>query len=113
MTQKVFTQVESFLTHPQEVEQVENQECDNLLNFASSLDFDKYLYDVEVRSMISSLKKRIDELTQQPPDDIQHQNEAGETLDPQTKEQRFKDSIQMIREKRMQAQQSIPFRNFC
>lgn len=48
-----------------QLDELEQQECNNLLNFADKLNFEEFLYDIEVRSMVSALKARIDEIKQQ------------------------------------------------
>lgn len=48
-----------------EVEDLEAAEVDDLLNFANDLDYEQYVYDVEVRSMMGALKNRIQELKHQ------------------------------------------------
>lgn len=46
-------------------EQIEQEECDDendLLDFASNLDFDDYLQDFEVKTMLQALKHRVKEI---------------------------------------------------
>ncbi len=43
-------------------EELEDKEADDLIAFMDDLDIEKYREDVEVRNIVSSLKKRIDEL---------------------------------------------------
>lgn len=45
------------------VEDREEEEVDDLLNFASGLDFDRYIEDYEVRNAIAAVKDRIAELS--------------------------------------------------
>lgn len=44
------------------LEEKEQSEVDELINFAQSLDFDKYIGDMEVQTMMERLKKRITDL---------------------------------------------------
>lgn len=48
-----------------QVENQEDQEVDNLLNFVENLDFDNYVQDVELNAMLTSLKTRIDEIKEE------------------------------------------------
>jgi len=43
----------------------EDEELDDLLNFTSNLNYDKYINDLEVKNMVAALKNRIDELKDQ------------------------------------------------
>jgi len=49
----------------EQVKAEEDEELDDLLNFTSNLDYDKYINDLEVKNMVSALKNRIDELKNQ------------------------------------------------
>jgi len=49
----------------QELEQQEDKEVADLLNFADNLDYDTYINDLEVKNMVTALKKRIDDLKQE------------------------------------------------
>jgi hypothetical protein len=40
-------------------EQLENEEADELLNFALGLDFDKYINDSEVSALIENVRSRL------------------------------------------------------
>ena len=44
------------------MEDKEDEEAEKLLDFASSLDFDKYIDDMEVRAMMEQVKNTVDEL---------------------------------------------------
>merc|ERR1719199_994480 len=46
------------------VEEAEDDELNELLNFANNLDFDKYVEDYEVRNALAAVKSRISELAQ-------------------------------------------------
>ena len=46
------------------VEDAEDEELDQLLNFANNLDYDKYVEDYEVRNALAAVKDRISELAQ-------------------------------------------------
>ena len=46
------------------VENAEDAELDDLLNFANNLDYDKYVEDYEVRNALAAVKNRISELAQ-------------------------------------------------
>eukprot|EP00918_Siedleckia_nematoides_P050685 GHVU01110979.1.p1 GENE.GHVU01110979.1~~GHVU01110979.1.p1 ORF type:complete len:399 (+),score=94.20 GHVU01110979.1:3-1199(+) len=46
------------------VEDAEDEELDQLLNFANNLDYDKYVEDYEVRNALAAVKNRISELAQ-------------------------------------------------
>jgi len=46
------------------VEDAEDDELEKLLNFASDLDYDKYVEDYEVRNALAAVKNRISELAQ-------------------------------------------------
>jgi len=48
-----------------QVKAEEDEELDDLLNFTTNLDYDKYINDLEVRNMVNALKDRIDELKNQ------------------------------------------------
>jgi len=45
-----------------QLEDEEEENLDDLLTFTNNLDYDKYINDLEVKSMVTALKKRIDEL---------------------------------------------------
>jgi len=47
----------------------EEEDVDDLLNFTSNLDYDRYINDLEVRNMVNALKDRIDELKNQEQED--------------------------------------------
>jgi len=49
----------------EQVKAEEDEELDDLLNFTSNLDYDKYINDLEVKNMVAALKNRIDELKTQ------------------------------------------------
>ena len=46
------------------LEDAEDEELDQLLNFANNLDYDKYVEDYEVRNALAAVKNRIAELAQ-------------------------------------------------
>jgi len=46
----------------QQVKDEEEEEADDLLEFTNNLDYDKYIDDLEVKHMVTALKKRIDEI---------------------------------------------------
>jgi len=52
-----------------QVKDEEEQDIDDLLEFTNNLDYDKYIDDLEVKHMVSALKKRIDELKNKQEDD--------------------------------------------
>jgi len=52
-----------------QLKQEEDQDVDNLLDFTKNLDYDKYIDDLEVNTMVTALKKRIDELRNKAEDD--------------------------------------------
>ena len=43
-------------------EQLEDEEADDLMDFANNLDVDKYLDDLEVRAALESVRQRIQEI---------------------------------------------------
>ena len=45
-----------------QIEEIQNEEENQLLDFAHNLDFDKYIGDLEVQSMMERLRKRIIDL---------------------------------------------------
>jgi hypothetical protein len=45
-----------------QMDQINMEEEDDLIEFAKSLDFDKYMGDVEVQTVMEKLRRRIDEL---------------------------------------------------
>jgi len=47
----------------------EEQDVDDLLAFTNNLDYDKYIDDLEVKHMITALKKRIDDIKEKQEDD--------------------------------------------
>jgi hypothetical protein len=47
----------------------EEQDVDDLLAFTNNLDYDKYIDDLEVKHMITALKKRIDDIKNKEEDD--------------------------------------------
>lgn len=47
----------------------EDGDLNDLLEFTNNLDYDKYINDLEVKGMVTALKKRIDELNQQNEED--------------------------------------------
>jgi len=47
----------------------EEQDVDDLLEFTNNLDYDKYIDDLEVKHMITALKKRIDDIKGKEEDD--------------------------------------------
>lgn len=49
----------------QELENNENAEVDELLDFANNLDYDQFMYDMEVRNMVNAIQTRINDLKQQ------------------------------------------------
>jgi len=49
----------------EQIQAEEEEELDDLLNFTSNLDYDKYINDLEVKNMVNALKNRIDELKNQ------------------------------------------------
>lgn len=49
-----------------QAEKMEDMECDDLLDFFDNTNYDEYADDLEVRNMMSSIKKRVDELRQEP-----------------------------------------------
>ena len=46
----------------EELKKEEDDELEDLLDFADNLDFDAYMEDMEVKSLIGALRHRIDEL---------------------------------------------------
>jgi hypothetical protein len=52
------------------------QEDDDLLDFAKSLNYDKYIVDMEVKLMMDRLRKRIEELEKEVALDEQRENDA-------------------------------------
>jgi hypothetical protein len=59
----------------------ENMEIDSLLDFANNLDFEKYVNDIEVKSMITLLQKRIAGLEK----DIATETQVSESIVNQPK----------------------------
>jgi len=49
-----------------QAEKIDDMECDDLLDFFDNTNYDEYANDLEVRNMMSSIKKRVDELRQEP-----------------------------------------------
>jgi len=47
------------------MEQVQEQEVDQLLNFVDSLDYENYVNDTEVNTMLDSLKQRIEQIKEE------------------------------------------------
>lgn len=45
-----------------QMEQMEDEECDELLNFMDNLDADKFIEDLEFKNQQETLKKKVDEL---------------------------------------------------
>ncbi|EAS01924.2 hypothetical protein TTHERM_00787300 (macronuclear) [Tetrahymena thermophila SB210] len=45
-----------------QLEEDEDKECDDLLDFVNNLDYDQYINDLEVQSMVKAIKNRIHEL---------------------------------------------------
>jgi len=72
----------------QQVKDEEEQDIDDLLEFTNNLDYDKYIDDLEVKHMVSALKKRIDELKNRQEDDWKNNivdawnNESKKPLNP-------------------------------
>lgn len=59
--------------------EAEDAEMDELLDFARGLDFEKYMGDVEVQTMINQVKRRIEELEgMKDDDDFEEQAPRGE-----------------------------------
>jgi len=52
-----------------QVDDEEELDVDNLLEFTNNLDYEKYIDDLEVKDMVTALKKRIDELHNKDEDD--------------------------------------------
>lgn len=52
-----------------QLEEEEDGNLDDLLAFTNNLDYDKYIDDLEVKHMITALKKRIDEIKHKEEDD--------------------------------------------
>lgn len=59
---KKMGQIPQWALTENEAKNQEDLECDDLLNFASNLNFDQYIQDVEVNSMIKAIKSRVEEL---------------------------------------------------
>jgi len=51
-----------------QVKDEEDQDLDDLLDFANNLDYDRYVNDLEVKNMVVAMKKRIDELREKEED---------------------------------------------
>jgi hypothetical protein len=47
-----------------ELKEEEEQDIDNLIEFAYDLDYEKYMEDLEVRQALALIKDRVDELKQ-------------------------------------------------
>jgi hypothetical protein len=54
----------------------QQREEDELLDFALSLNYDKYIVDMEVKVMMDRLRKRIEELEKEVVVDEQRENDA-------------------------------------
>jgi len=48
-----------------EAEQEKDDEIDDLLDFAQNLDFDEFIDDLEVKSLVSALKHRVNQMSGQ------------------------------------------------
>lgn len=44
---------------------MEDEECDGLMDFFDNADYDTYIHDLEVKNMLESIKKRVEELKQE------------------------------------------------
>ena len=55
-------------------EQLEDEEADDLMDFANNLDVDKYLDDLEVRAALESVRQRIQEIDNEDEGDAQDEN---------------------------------------
>ena len=55
-----------------------DEEDDGLVDFALNLDFEKYMDDVEIKTMIDMVKRRINELERENKIEISRENEADE-----------------------------------
>lgn len=49
-----------------QAEKIEDMECDDLLDFFDNTNYNEYVEDLEVKNMMASIKKRVDELKQEP-----------------------------------------------
>ena len=59
-------------------EQLEDEEADDLMDFANNLDVDKYLDDLEVRAALESVRQRIQEIDNEDEGDAQDDNVDAE-----------------------------------
>jgi len=71
----------------EQLKEEEEQDIDDLLEFTNGLDYDKYINDLEVKHMVSALKKRIDELKNKEEDDwknkiVDEWNNERKTVQP-------------------------------
>jgi len=67
-------------------EDKENEEVDELLSFTKGLDFDKYIHDMEIQTMIDQVMKRINELENMEEDDIPEDEDVRQELEKQRRE---------------------------
>ncbi|EAS06701.2 hypothetical protein TTHERM_00688410 (macronuclear) [Tetrahymena thermophila SB210] len=78
-----------------QLEEEDNQECDDLLNFASNLDYDKYINDLEVQSMVKAIKDRVSELKTNP-----SIYDSQVKTDKEQQAQKMKEYMDLVDEKR-------------
>lgn len=56
-------------------------ECDELLDFVSGLNYEKYIEDVEVNQMVKAIKTRIDEIKKEKDNNENWKEDAAKRLD--------------------------------
>ncbi|KAL4484185.1 hypothetical protein ABPG72_003469 [Tetrahymena utriculariae] len=78
-----------------QLEEEDDQECNDLLNFASNLDYDKYINDLEVQSMVKAIKERVSELKSNP-----SLYDSQIKTDKEQQTQKMKEYMDLVDEKR-------------
>lgn len=73
-------------------EEFELEECDQLLNFFDNTNYGDYIDDLEIRNMVGSIKKRVDELKKEPNWQAKW-NERLEKIKAKKREQKMRENI--------------------
>lgn len=74
-------------------DEFELEECDQLLNFFDNTNYGDYIDDLEIRNMVGSIKKRVDELKKEPNWQAKW-NERLEKIKAKKREQKMRENIE-------------------
>lgn len=82
----------AFAMTENQAEELELEEMDDLLDFFDNTNYSEYIDDLEVRNMVGSIKKRVDELKQEPNWQAKW-NERLVKIKAKKREQKVRDNI--------------------